>query len=262
MSAAHGFCFQRRSPHVSAHVASPCSHAMQELADSRRSARFGKPVDRDQGVVFPSRRSIGVPLMLRRPRASSVERIVHRRRPAILRSQVETRGPRPTPPSRVNGCSWCCSGPKHLLAPSAVVRIGDPIRPLGMSRPLRDATSRGVRELLPCQPTHEAQRVPPILAVCLRAPFETRHCERCERLRFRNRPSTGGAVPPRLSLLPALLRILADPLFLRTRARSSRSPPTSSAPTPPSSTDDLQGWVVPSVSPADPDLAVRCLSLS
>jgi hypothetical protein len=53
MSAAHGCCFQRRSPHVSAHVASPCSHTMRELAVSRRNARFGEPSDRVQGVVFP-----------------------------------------------------------------------------------------------------------------------------------------------------------------------------------------------------------------
>lgn len=73
MSAAHGCCFQRRSPHVSAHVASPCSHTMRELAVPRRNAHFGEPSDRARGVVFPDRLSAGVPLMLRRSRAPPVE---------------------------------------------------------------------------------------------------------------------------------------------------------------------------------------------
>lgn len=183
------------------------------------------------------------------------------------RSQVETRGPRPTSPSRVNGCPWCCSGPKHLLAPPAAVRIGDPIRPLARPRSFQDKVlfgtlpTRGVRELLPCQPTHEAQRVPPILAVYLRAPFETR--------RFSRSPASGvnGSVSetaPR-PVVPSrqgdrCVRAPSDPCG-PALTRPSRSPPTKPAPTPPSSTDDLQGWVVPSVSPADPDLAIRCLSL-
>jgi hypothetical protein len=136
-----------------------------------------------------------------------------------LRSQVETRRPRPTPPSRVNGCPWSCSGPKHLLAPSAAVRIGDPIRSL--ARPLsfrkqgsfRNAAHPRRERASAVSPTHEAQRVPPLLAMWSRAPFETRHPERRERLRFRNRPSTGGPAPPRRPLMFALLRILADPLL-------------------------------------------------
>jgi hypothetical protein len=125
-----------------------------------------------------------------------------------LRSQVETRRPRPTPPSRVNGCPWCCSGPEHLLAPSAAVRIGDPIRslarPLSFRKqgPFQDATHPRRERASAVSPTHEAQRVPPILATFLRVSFETRHLERRERLRFRNRPSTGGAAPPRRSLRP------------------------------------------------------------
>lgn len=196
--------------------------------------------------------------MLRHPRASSVERNVHRRRPAILRSQVETRGSRPTPPSRVNGCSWCCSGPEHLLAPSAAVRIGDPIRPLARPRSFRDAINARRRELLPCQPTLEAQRVLPILTVFFRAPFETRHV-------MSGVDGSVSETAPR-PVLPSrqgdrCARAPSDPCG-SALARPSRSPPTSSAPTPPSSSDDLQGWVVPSVSSADPDLAIRCLSLS
>lgn len=173
------------------------------------------------------------------------------------RSQVETRGPRPTPPSRVNGCSWCCSGPKHLLAPSAAVRIGDPIRPLARSRPFPDATHARRRELLPChRPTrHNAC---PQSSPCRSALLSKRGTasgvdgsvsETAPRPVVPSRQGDRCARAPSDPCGPAL-------------ARPSRSPPTSPAPTPPSSTDDLQGWVVPSVSPADPDLAVRCLSLS
>jgi hypothetical protein len=105
MSAAHGFCFQRRSPHVSAHVASSCSHTMRGLADSRRNARFGEPSDGAE-VLSPSTADlVGVPLMLRRSRASPAERCP----PASARDRITISGrktlePRPTPPSRVNGC--------------------------------------------------------------------------------------------------------------------------------------------------------------
>jgi len=131
------------------------------------------------------------------------------------RSQVETRRPRPTPPSRVNGSLGLALARSTFFAPSAVVRIGDPIRPLARFRPFQDATHPRLREHSAVSPTHEAQRVPPILAMSIRAPFETRHRERRERLRFRNRPSTGGAVPPRRSLRPRSV------VSLRTRPRAS-----------------------------------------
>jgi len=105
MSAAHGCCFQRRSPQVSAHVASSCSHTMRGLADSRRNARFGEPPDGAE-VLSPSTADlVGVPLMLRRSRASPAERCP----PASARDRIAISGrktlePRPTPPSRVNGC--------------------------------------------------------------------------------------------------------------------------------------------------------------
>jgi hypothetical protein len=200
--------------------------------------------------------------MLRHPRASSVERNVHRRRPAILRSQVETRGSRPTPPSRVNGCSWYCSGPEHLLAPSAAVRIGDPIRPLARPRSFRDAINARRRELLPChRPTrHNAC---PQSSPCSSALLSKR--------------GTASGVD---SSVPGTAPLPVVPLRQGDRcarapscpcgpalARPSRSPPTSSAPTPPSSPDDLRGWVVPGVSSADLGLTARrpktrCLSLS
>jgi len=47
--------FSKTIAHVSAYVASSCSHTMRELAVSRRNARFGEPPDRAQGVVFPNR---------------------------------------------------------------------------------------------------------------------------------------------------------------------------------------------------------------
>jgi hypothetical protein len=99
--------------------------------------------------------------------------------------------------------------------------------------------------------------MPPILAMLLRAPFETRH------------PSgVNGSVPgtalyrwPRPAKATAHVRAPSDPCG-PALARPSRSPPTSSAPTPSSSSDDLQGWVVPGIFSADLGREARCLSLS
>jgi len=95
MSAAHGFCFQRRSPHVSAHVASLCSHATQELADSRRSAHFGKPIDRARMLSFPAAdraASLWCSVARGRPRWSAMSTDVGPRS-CDLRSKPEGLGP-------------------------------------------------------------------------------------------------------------------------------------------------------------------------
>lgn len=82
MSAAHGCCFQRRSPQVSAHVASSLSHVMRELAVPRRNAHFGEPLDRARSIVRSDRVSNDVPLIPRR-RGRPWRSYVHQRRPAI-----------------------------------------------------------------------------------------------------------------------------------------------------------------------------------
>lgn len=53
--------------------------------------------------------------------------------------------------------------------------------------------------------------MPPILAMLVRAPFETRHPSG-RTAPFPEPPFTGGLAPPRRPLTFALLRILADPL--------------------------------------------------
>lgn len=96
MSAAHGFCFQKRSPRVSAHVASQCSHAIRELADSRRNAHFGEPTDRARVLSSPAADPVGVPLMPRRLRALPAELCPPasaRHRFRDLRSKPEGLGP-------------------------------------------------------------------------------------------------------------------------------------------------------------------------
>jgi len=97
-----------------------------------------------QGVVFPSRRSgrrtSDAPSPAGSPGGAVSTGVGP---PSLSRSQVETRRPRPTPPSRVNGFPWCCSGPKHLLTPTAVVRIGDPIRPLPRPGSFRNKSLSG-----------------------------------------------------------------------------------------------------------------------
>lgn len=96
MSAAHGFCFQKRSPRVSAHVASQCSHAIRELADSRRNAHFGEPTDGARVLSSPAADPVGVPLMPRRLRALPAELCPPasaRHRFRDLRSKPEGLGP-------------------------------------------------------------------------------------------------------------------------------------------------------------------------
>jgi hypothetical protein len=152
MSAAHGCCFQRRSPHVSAHVASLCSHTMRELAVSRRNAHFGEPSDRARVLSSPAAASVGVPLMLRRLRAAPVELCPPRSardRSRDLRSK--TRKPRPTPPSRVNGFLGLALARSTFSLRSFLRsdRRPDPTALATSSLSGRDLT-RGERELLPC----------------------------------------------------------------------------------------------------------------
>jgi len=250
MSAAHGFCFQRRSPHVSAHVASSCSHTMRGLADSRRNTRFGEPSDGAE-VLSPSTADlVGVPLMLRRSRASPAERCP----PASARDRITISGrktlePRPTPPSRVNGCLGLALARSTLSLRSLFHsdRRPDPGAPAAAL--FRGAASREANEASAVSPTHEAQvrasnprDVPP-------RSFRNAAPEQRGQLRSRNCPSTGGNAPPRRSLRFALLRALADPPLRDPHDLPRRARPRH----PPSSTDDHQGWVVPCVFPADRD---------
>lgn len=70
---------------------------------------------------------------------------------SLARSQVETRKPRPTPPSRVNGFLGLALARSTFSLRSlrwirCSARIGDPIRPLSRSRPFQDAISREANE--------------------------------------------------------------------------------------------------------------------
>lgn len=157
----------------------------------------------------------------------------------------------------MNGFSWSRSGPRHLLAPArSSVRIGDPIRPLPQLRPFQDAAHREARKSF-CRVTdprgtsacpQSSPRSPVSLSKHGAASGEVR-------LRSQNRPLP--VAPPRQGD-----RCCRAPSCPRGHAltRPSRSPPSSSTPTPSSSSDDLRGWVVPSVSSSDPGLAARCLS--
>jgi len=262
MSAAHGCCFQRRSPHVSAHVASSCSHTMRGLADSRRNARFGEPTDGAE-VLSPSTADlVGVPLMLRRSRASPAERCP----PASARDRITISGrktlePRPTPPSRVNGCLGLALARSTLSLRSLFVRIGDPIRALPRLRSFETQPDERRTKLLPCHRPTRHKCVPPILSVLLRAPFGTRHLERCGRLRSRNRPSTGGALSPRRPLRSRSL----GPLRTRTCATLAISPdelgPDTLRHRRMTTRDGSSLASSPPTETSDPKVEIRCLSL-
>jgi hypothetical protein len=215
--------FSKTIASVSAHAASS-SHTMREPAVSRRDARFGEPSDRAQGVVFPKRRSAGVPLMLRRSRAPPVELCPPasaRDRSRDLRSK--TRKPRPALPSRVNGFLGFARARstfslRSLLRICSSARIGDPIRPLPRPRsfqnrgPFRDAISRETNESF-CRVTDPTRH-----NACPQSP------RRSSALLSKRGTSGGvnGSVPgtaldrwPRpakATAVFALLRILADPL--------------------------------------------------
>jgi len=240
MSAAHGCCFQRRSPQVSAHVASSCSHTMRGLADSRRNARFGEPSDGAEGLSPSTADLGGVPLMLRRSRASPAERCP----PASARDRHAISGrktlePRPTPPSRVNGCLGLALARstfslRSLFRPDRRPDPGAPAAALfrgkSLSRrsPFRDAASREANEASAVSPTHEALvRASNPLGVAPRS--------------FRNAaPRAAWTTPfPEPPIRPVMPPRQGDrcarappgpcgPVL----ARPSRSPPTSSAPTP------------------------------
>lgn len=61
---------------------------------------------------------------------------------SLTRSQDETRKPRPTPPSRVNGFLGLALARSTFSLRSLFVRIGDPIRPPSRPRPFQNAISR------------------------------------------------------------------------------------------------------------------------
>lgn len=179
MSAAHGFCFQRRSPHVSAHVTSTFPRDVRAFGPRRKGSL--RRTDRSRwSVVSSSRRSSGVPLMLRRPRASPADRMSTGVGPRPqTRSQVETRRPRPTPPSRVNGCLGLALARStfSLSSGSRPDRRPDPTAP-ARSVPFGDRCARGERELLPCHRPTRHSTCPQSSSALLRAPFGARRVER------------------------------------------------------------------------------------
>lgn len=135
--------------------------------------------------------------------------------------------------------------------PESATRFGRPRDPV----PFETRSTRGDGELLPFQPTPEAQCAPPVPRL------------RCPALLSEHGASSGvdGFVPetahspvkpPRQG--DRSERAPSDPDG-SALTRPSRSPPTRPTPTPSSSSDDFRGWVVPGISSADPGLAARCL---
>lgn len=119
--------------------------------------------------------------MPRRPAGfpGGAHKCVHRRRPAEAHALLEqaqppgrTRGPRPPPPSRMNG-SWLWYGPKHLLAPSRslapATRCGRLSAPVLLGR----TTERWRKERLPCHRPSKHSRAPTSARV-LRSPCRER----------------------------------------------------------------------------------------
>lgn len=177
---------------------------------------------------------------------------------SLTRSQVENPRPRPTPPSRVNGLLV-------LLWPEAPCRSSSRLSSGSATRsdrsratvPFETAPARGDEELLPCHRPTRHSACPQSSPMSIRAPFETRHRERRERLRSRNHPPPV-ACPCRGD---RCARAPSDPCG-SALTRPSRSPPSRATPAPPSSSDDCRNWVVPGISSGDPGLAARCLSPS
>lgn len=236
-----------------------CSHAIRELAVSRRKAHFGEPSDRARVLSSPAADSDGVPLMPRRLRAPPAEH----RPPASARDRSRdlrslTRKPRPTPPSRVNGFLGLALARSTFSLCSLSARIGDPIRPLPRPRPFQDAISRESNESF-CRVTDPRGTT--------RAP-NPRRC-RSALLSKRGIPSgVNGSVPgtaPRPVAPPRqgdrIVHAPSDPCG-PALARPRGLPRRARYRHPSSSSDDLRGWVVPGISSADPGLATGCLPLS
>jgi hypothetical protein len=227
MSAAHGCCFQRRSPHVSAHAASSCSHTMRGLADSRRNARFGEPSDGAE-VLSPSTTDrAGVPLMLRRSRASPAERCP----PASARDRITISGrktlePRPTPPSRVNGCLGLALARSTLSLRSLFVRIGDPIRALPWLRSFetkslsRRSLTRGERSFCRVTDPRGTSACPQSSRCCSALLSKRGTASGLDDSVPGTAPSTGGATSPRRPLRSRSL----GPLRTRAHATLATSP--------------------------------------
>lgn len=189
--------FSKMRPQVSMHVA-------PHVPTRCESSRFTPPsplrrADRRwRSVVFSDRRSIDVPLMLRRPAGfpGRTHECVHRRRPAeahALLKQAQppgrTRGPRPPPPSRVNG-SWLGYGPKHLLAPPRSLAPATRCGRLPAFVLLGRTTERWRKELLPCHRPSRHNRAP--ISAQVRALLTDSGLMRTmRRLRLRSRASCG-----------------------------------------------------------------------
>jgi hypothetical protein len=119
------------------------SHALGELPVHAVRARFGEPARGSERCLLrrpPCRRTSDASS----PRGHSRRSYVHRRRPAVVRfwrsDLGSSRGPRPLPPSRVNG-SWLRTGPRHLLSSAHSRRpFGRALRDVSRSRSRAPAT--------------------------------------------------------------------------------------------------------------------------
>ena len=181
-----------------------------------------------QGVVFPSRRirrrTSDAPSPAGSPGGAMSTGVGPR---SLARSQVVTRKPRPTPPSRVNGFLGLALARSTFSLRSLSDRIGDPIRSLPRPRPFQDAISRESNESF-CRVTDPRGTT--------RAP-NPRRC-RSALLSKRGIPSgvngsVPGTAPPPVAPPRQGDRIVhapSDPCG-PALARTSRSPPTSSVPT-------------------------------
>jgi len=166
-----------------------------------------------------------------------------------------TRGPRPTPPSRMNGSlGVALARSTFSLAPPFPLESATRFDRFCVCVPFETKRAQGRGELLPCHPTREAQHVPPILAAWSRPPCRGRRASSAH-------DSVSGAAVlvksprrgDRSDRAPSSPRGLAF-------TRPSRSPPTRATSTPSSSSDDHRGWVAPGIFSADPGLATGCLS--
>jgi len=229
MSAAHGFCFQRRSP-----LRLGTRRIVMFPHDARgRGFTPQRPLRRAdgsrRGVVFldgrSRRRTSDAPSPAGVPGGAMSTGVGPRSR---MRSQVETRKSRPTPPSRVNGSLGL-----------ALARSTFSLRSFSSGSATRSGRSRGSvpfgtqpherrTKASAVSPTHEAQRVP-----------QSPRC--CSALLSKRGTSSGvsGSVPG-TSRSPAVPcrqgdrsdRAPSDPCVRKrcrpALARPSRSPPTSS----------------------------------
>jgi len=167
-----------------------------------------------------------------------------------------TRGPRPTPPSRMNGCLGFALARSTFLLPR---RLRSNQRP--------DSTARTAASLSR-RSAHEDE-----MSVCrVHRPARHSTCPQSSLRASALLAESGARAAPHDSVSGAARTPVKSPRrgdrFDRAPSdprgpaltRPSRSPPTIASSTPSSSSDDHQGWVAPGIFSADPGLSTGCLS--